>query len=273
MSVKSDFWISRQCTPPTHRFYEHGTNKSRLISPPYTDYQRQAIENFCPARKHEKMMRKEIAVPLTKEEIAIWKPMIEGFFDKPVRYVSKKDGTPVDIPYGEEPTDDVRKVISFGTSSYGYDVRLAGNPEHIKVFTNVFEPEIDPKNMKDSNFGTPAIHIAKDGSRFVWIPAHSYIQGPTMEYFNIPRDILAIVLGKSTYARSALICNVTPIEPEFSGAVVIEVANVTNSPVRCYLEEGIAQFVFLQGDEACRQSYKDKMGKYQGQRGLTLAKV
>jgi dCTP deaminase len=274
MSLKSDGWIIRQCTQPTHRFHDMKNNeKVRLISPPYTPYQAQAIGNYCTQRNHEKFMAKEYAVPLSAADLADWKPMIEGYFDKPVRYVDRTTGEPVFVPYGEEPPAHARKVISFGTSSYGYDVRLAGNPEHIKVFTNVHEPEIDPKNMKPTNFGTPDVHLAEDGSRFVWIPAHSYIQGPTMEYFRIPRDVLVVVLGKSTYARSALICNVTPIEPDFEGEVVIEVANVTSSPVRCYLEEGISQFVFLQGDEECLLSYKDKMGKYQGQRGLTLAKV
>ncbi|MCY1285626.1 Deoxycytidine triphosphate deaminase [compost metagenome] len=274
MSLKSDGWIIRQCRRPTHRFIDHNNpSKTRLISPPYTSYQNQAINNFCLERRHEKFMAKEFAVPLTAQEVADWQPMIDEAFEKPVRYVDRETGEPVYVPYGEEPPETARKVISFGVSSYGYDVRLAGDPTHIKVFTNVHEPEIDPKDMKATNFGTPDVHLAKDGSRFVWIPAHSYIQGPTMEYFRIPRDVLVVVLGKSTYARSALICNVTPIEPEFEGEVVIEVANVTNSPVRCYLEEGIAQFVFFQGDEECLTSYKDKMGKYQGQRGLTLAKV
>lgn len=274
MSVKSDRWIIEQCTKPTHLFVEHANpSNGRLIGPPYTPYQQQVINNWCLENGHEKFMRKEYCRPLTPDEVASWSPMIENAFDRPVRYVDKVSGEPVEVPYGEEPPETVRKIISYGTSSYGYDVRLADDPKHIKVFTNVHEPEIDPKRMKETNFGTPEINVDEDGAKFVWIPAHSYIQGPTVEYFRIPRDILVIVLGKSTYARSALICNVTPIEPEFEGEVVIEVANVTNSPVRCYLNEGIAQFVFLQGDEVCLRSYKDKMGKYQGQRGLTLARV
>lgn len=274
MSVKNDRWIIEQCTKPTHLFVEHANpSNGRRIGPPYTPYQQQVINNRCLENGHEKFMRKEYCRPLTPDEVVSWSPMIENAFDRPVRYVDKVSGEPVDVPYGEEPPETVRKIISYGTSSYGYDVRLAADPKHIKVFTNVHEPEIDPKRMKETNFGTPEINVDEDGAKFVWIPAHSYIQGPTVEYFRIPRDILVIVLGKSTYARSALICNVTPIEPEFEGEVVVEVANVTNSPVRCYLNEGIAQFVFLQGDEACLRSYKDKMGKYQGQRGLTLAKV
>lgn len=202
------------------------------------------------------------------------KSMIEPFLETPVRYVDL-EGNPLEVPFGEEPPEDVphRKVISYGLSSFGYDVRLKGDVSQIKVFTNVFEPEIDPKNMTEHNFGTPDVRVAKDGSRYVSLPPHSYLQGPTTEFFRIPKDVLVLALGKSTYARSGLVVNVTPIEPEFEGEVVIEVGNLTSSPVRIYLDEGIAQFVFIQGTEKCRRSYKDKLGKYQGQRGLTLAKV
>jgi len=274
--IKSDNWLIHQNTRPTHRFHKNTNPEiTRLISPPYTEYQRQAINNWCPENMRERIMRKEYAVPLSADEVIEWVPMIEGAFDRPVRYVYCDSGLPayIEVGEGEKPPEGVRKVISYGVSSYGYDVRLAADPAHIKVFTNVFEPEIDPKRMKASNFGTPDVRFDEDGAKYVYIPAHSYIQGPTMEYFRIPRDILVIVLGKSTYARSALICNVTPIEPEFEGEVVIEVANCSNSPVRCYLEEGIAQFVFCQGDPDLITSYKDKLGKYQGQRGLTLARV
>jgi deoxycytidine triphosphate deaminase len=280
MSLKSDRWIIGQNRIPAFRFVDRKGDKNYVVGPPYTEYESQVIkaslydiEGIGGPSPAKHPLRRHIAVQIPKAQLDDWKPMIEGAVDKPIRYVDRTTGEPVDVPYGEEPPETARKIISYGTSSYGYDVRIKGDPEQIKVFTNVYEPEIDPKNMKESNFGTPQVQIAADGSRFVWVPAHGYIQAPTMEYFRIPRDVLVIVLGKSTYARSALICNVTPIEPEFEGEVVIEVANVTNSPVRCYLEEGIAQFVFLQGDEACLRSYKDKMGKYQGQRGLTLARV
>jgi dCTP deaminase len=273
MGLKSDGWIIHKCTKPTHQVFDRLGIAGHLITPPFNAAEERLISNWCDESKRDIYGNKEFASPLSEDCLPDWVPMIEGFHGHPVRYIDKVSEEPVFVPYGEEPPETARKVISFGVSSYGYDVRLAGDPAHIKVFTNVFEPEIDPKNMKATNFGTPDVHLAEDGSRFVWIPAHSYIQGPTMEYFRIPRDVLVIVLGKSTYARSALITNVTPIEPEFEGEVVLEIANVTNSPVRCYLEEGVAQFVFLEGDEECLTSYKDKMGKYQGQRGLTLAKV
>lgn len=273
MPVMSDSWIIHQCVKPTHQVYDHTGVPKHLITPPFSKEEQDLINNWCDENNRDIFGNKPYARPLGDECLPDWKPMIEGFYDRPVRYVDKTNGRPVDLQEGADPEGVLRKVISYGTSSYGYDVRLASDINHIKVFTNVHEPEIDPKRMKETNFGTPQVHTDVDGAKFVWIPAHSYIQGPTVEYFRIPRDILVIVLGKSTYARSALICNVTPIEPEFEGNVVIEVANVTNSPVRCYLDEGIAQFVFLQGNEQCLRSYKDKGGKYQGQTGLTLAKV
>lgn len=197
-------------------------------------------------------------------------PVITPFEPAPVRYVSKLTGLPV---YPKETSEPFRKIISYGTSSYGYDVRLKADPDQIKVFTNVHCSEINPKDIRDTNFATPQIRLDEEGAKYVLIPPHSYIQAPTIEYFRIPRDVLVIVLGKSTYARAGLICNVTPIEPEFEGEVVIEIANSTSSPVRCYLEEGIAQFVFCKGNEACRLSYKAKNGKYMGQTGLTYARV
>lgn len=275
MSIKSDNWIIHQCTRPTHRVYDCDGLPGRLIAPPYSEEEKALIANWCDENNRDIFGNKAYAKPLSDDDLLDWKPMIDKFHDRPVRYVDKATNMPYQGVFidGEPLDEDVRKVISFGTSSYGYDVSLTSDPDQIKVFTNVFEPEIDPKRMKETNFAAPYIRVDDDGAKYVLIPAHSYIQAPTAEYFNIPRDILVIVLGKSTYARSALICNVTPIEPEFEGHVVIEVANVTNSPVRCYLGEGIAQFCFFQGDEACLRSYKDKGGKYMYQTGLTLARV
>lgn len=271
--LKSDKWVIHQCVKPTHAVYDRMGMYQGTITPPFNPTEQALIDNWCDENNRDIYGNKPYASPLPEDALPDWRPMIEGFQDKPVRYVKKETGEPVDLAEGVEPDGVLRRVISYGTSSYGYDVRLQANPDEIKVFTNVHVSEIDPKRMKKENFASPSIRIDEDGAKYVLIPAHSYIQAPTMEYFRIPRDVLVIVLGKSTYARSALICNVTPIEPEFEGEVVIEVANVTNSPVRCYLEEGIAQFVFFQSDEACLRSYKDKLGKYMGQRGLTFAKV
>lgn len=246
MSIKSDNWIIRQCTRPTHRMYNCDGLQDRLISPPYNEEEKALIANWCDENKREIFINKAYAKPLAYGDWVDWKPMIDKFHDRPVRYVDKVTNLPYQGVFidGEPLDEDVRKVISFGTSSYGYDVSLTSDPDQIKVFTNVFEPEIDPKRMKETNFAAPYIRVDEDGAKYVLIPAHSYIQAPTAEYFNIPRDVLVIVLGKSTYARSALICNVTPIEPEFEGKLTLQITNLTNKHLRVYLDEGVAKLLF-----------------------------
>lgn len=156
-----------------------------------------------------------------------------------------------------------KKLISYGTSSYGYDVRCA--PE-FKVFTNVHSAIVDPKNFDDKSF----IDIQQD---VCIIPPNSFALARTVEYFKIPRDVLVICLGKSTYARCGIIVNVTPLEPEWEGHVTLEFSNTTNLPARIYAGEGVAQMLFFQSDETCQTSYKDRGGKYQGQTGVTLPKT
>ena len=160
--------------------------------------------------------------------------------------------------------DQVREgVISYGVSSYGYDVRVG---DEFKVFTNVYNTVVDPKNFDSSSF----VDIRAD---VCIIPPNSFALASTIEYFRIPRDILTICLGKSTYARCGIIVNVTPFEPEWEGHVTIEISNTTPLPARIYANEGIAQVLFFQSDEPCAKSYKDKKGKYQAQRGVTLPKL
>lgn len=172
---------------------------------------------------------------------------------------------------GGELCEDQYKVISYGTSSYGYDVTLSRD---IKLFTNVNAAEIDPKRFDEQACLTPAKILRDDsGAEFVRIPPNSYMLGATNEYFRIPRDLMIVCLGKSTYARSGAIVNVTPIEPGFEGNVVLEISNSTPLPMRVYINEGIAQFMFFRGDEPCEVSYADRAGKYQGQTGVTLSKV
>jgi dCTP deaminase len=154
-------------------------------------------------------------------------------------------------------------VISFGVSSYGYDVRVG---DEFKVFTNVYNTVVDPKNFDSKSF----VDIRAD---VCIIPPNSFALASTIEYFRIPRDILTICLGKSTYARCGIIVNVTPFEPEWEGHVTIEISNTTPLPAKIYANEGIAQVLFFQGDEPCAKSYKDKKGKYQAQRGVTLPRL
>jgi dCTP deaminase len=165
-----------------------------------------------------------------------------------------------------EPFEDrqVRQgVVSYGLSSYGYDIRVA---DEFKVFTNINSTEIDPKNFDARSF----VDIKTD---VCIVPPNSFALARTVEYFRIPRDVLTVCLGKSTYARCGIIVNVTPFEPEWEGNVTLEISNTTPLPAKIYAHEGIAQVLFFQSDEVCEVSYKDKEGKYQAQTGLTLPRI
>ena len=157
---------------------------------------------------------------------------------------------------------DDRKIISYGTSSYGYDVRCS---TQFKIFTNIHSATVDPKAFDESSF----INIESD---VCVIPPNSFELASTIEYFKIPEDVLTICLGKSTYARCGIIVNVTPLEPEWEGHVTLEFSNTTSLPAKIYANEGVAQMLFFQSDERCLVSYKDRGGKYQGQTGVTLPK-
>ncbi len=179
--------------------------------------------------------------------MAMEQGMIEPFQDGQVRQSD---------PHGD-------KIISYGLSSYGYDVRCAN---HFKVFTNIHSRTVDPKRFDEKSF------VDIEGDCCV-IPPNSFALAHTMEYFRIPRNVLTICLGKSTYARCGIIVNVTPLEPEWEGHVTLEFSNTTNLPAKIYANEGVAQMLFLESDEICEVSYKDRGGKYQGQRGVTLPRA
>jgi len=154
-------------------------------------------------------------------------------------------------------------VISFGTSSYGYDIRVA---DEYKIFTNIYSAVVDPKNFD------PRSMVDFKGEICV-IPPNSFALARTVEYFRIPRNVLTICLGKSTYARCGIIVNVTPFEPEWEGYVTLEISNTTPLPARIYSNEGIAQVLFFEADDACEVSYADKKGKYQKQQSIALPKI
>ena len=154
-------------------------------------------------------------------------------------------------------------VISYGLSSYGYDIRVA---DEFKVFTNINSTVVDPKNFDARSF----VDVKAD---VCIIPPNSFALAKTVEYFRIPRDVLTVCVGKSTYARCGLIVNVTPFEPEWEGFVTLEISNTTPLPAKVYANEGISQVLFFQGDEPCEVSYADKKGKYQRQQGLTLPRL
>ncbi|MGN6669922.1 MAG: dCTP deaminase [Candidatus Nucleicultricaceae bacterium] len=153
--------------------------------------------------------------------------------------------------------------ISYGLSSYGYDARVS---TEFKIFTNVDGAIVDPKNFSPTSF------VERDTEVCI-IPPNSFALARTVEYFRIPRDVLVICLGKSTYARCGIIVNVTPLEPEWEGHVTLEFSNTTPLPAKIYANEGACQFLFLKGAEACEISYKDRNGKYMMQRGVTLPRV
>ncbi len=164
-------------------------------------------------------------------------------------------------PFVEKQTRD--GVISYGLSSYGYDSRCAPD---FKIFTNVDTAMVDPKEFSEANFVTREQDVCI-------IPPNSFVLTHTVEYFRIPKDVLVICLGKSTYARCGLIVNVTPLEPGWEGHVTLEISNTTPNPAKVYANEGIAQFLFFKGSTPCEVSYADRSGKYMGQRGVTLPKL
>ena len=153
--------------------------------------------------------------------------------------------------------------ISYGLSSFGYDARVSNE---FKIFTNVNSEIVDPKNFKASNF------VTKNVSECI-IPPNSFVLASTVEYFKIPKDVLVICLGKSTYARCGIIVNVTPLEPGWEGHVTLEFSNTTPLPAKVYANEGVAQFIFLKGNETPETTYSDRNGKYMGQTGVTLPKI
>jgi dCTP deaminase len=155
------------------------------------------------------------------------------------------------------------RIVSYGTSSYGYDVRCA---REFKIFTNINSTIVDPKAFDAKSF------VDFDGDVCI-IPPNSFALARTVEYMRIPRNVLTICLGKSTYARCGIIVNVTPLEPEWEGHVTLEFSNTTPLPAKIYAGEGCAQVLFIEGDEVCETSYRDRGGKYQGQTGVTLPKA
>jgi dCTP deaminase len=182
--------------------------------------------------------------------------------DKWIKKMSEEHSMIEPFEAGQVKIENNNKIVSYGTSSYGYDVRCAAE---FKIFTNINSTIVDPKNFDDKNF------VDFKGDVCI-IPPNSFALARTIEKFKIPRDVLVICLGKSTYARCGIIVNVTPLEPEWEGYVTLEFSNTTPLPAKIYANEGVAQMLFFQSDEECETSYADKGGKYQGQEGVTLPK-
>ncbi len=180
--------------------------------------------------------------------------------DRWIRQMSEDHSMISPFEAGQVRESEGRRLISYGTSSYGYDVRCA---DEFKVFTNIHSATVDPKAFDENSF----VDIKSD---VCIIPPNSFALARTVEYFKIPRSVLTICLGKSTYARCGIIVNVTPLEPEWEGHVTLEFFNTTTLPAKLYANERVAQILFFESDELCEMSYKDRNGKYQSQRGVTL---
>lgn len=257
------------CERPTHAFLKQN-GVIDYISEPFSPHQ-QRVQAATAARTallgctiigSEERENKELFEPLIERispidestgETHQWKPMIEPF-----------------LPEAIKKCENGHKVISSGVSSYGYDVRLARD---LKIFTNINSSIIDPYELDEKCYVTAEIRKNAKGHEFAILPPNSFMLGHTIDYFRIPADILVLAVGKSTWARAGVGVTITPIEPEFEGQVVIEIANHTNLPVKIYVEVGISQFLFFQSDERCNVSYADRAGKYQGQTGITMPRV
>jgi dCTP deaminase len=176
-------------------------------------------------------------------------------------------------PFSEQLVREVqgRRIISAGASSYGYDMRLAD--DGFRVFSPIHGREIDPKKFDENSLVEPPLQTTDDGSQYYLMPPHSYALGVTVETFRMPRNVTAICMGKSTYARAGLIVNTTPLEAGWQGRLVIELGNLADLPLRVYVNEGIGQVIFFESDEDCSVSYEDRGGKYQGQTGLTYSRL
>lgn len=180
--------------------------------------------------------------------------------DRWIRRMAKDHGMIEPFEAGQIRANHQGKIVSYGTSSYGYDIRCSNE---FKVFTNINSAIVDPKQFAAESF----VDVTSD---VCIIPPNSFALARSVEYFKIPRNVLVICLGKSTYARCGIIVNVTPLEPEWEGHITLEFSNTTPLPAKIYANEGVAQLVFLESDDVCETSYKDKGGKYQGQEGVTL---
>jgi len=183
--------------------------------------------------------------------------------DKWIRRMAEESGMIEPFEPGQVRANGDGRIVSYGTSSYGYDVRCA---DEFKIFTNINSAIVDPKAFDENSF------VDFQGAVCI-IPPNSFALARTVEYFRIPRNVLTVCLGKSTYARCGIIVNVTPLEPEWEGHVTLEFSNTTPLPARIYANEGVAQMLFFESDEVCEHSYRDRAGKYMGQRGVTLPRT
>jgi len=240
--------VLRSLNGAINKALENSEVRAQIVA--YTDSQPNTgkianlLRTYCRARRNE-TDRMSIKADKWIRRMAGSHKMIEPFESGQVREVGGK------------------RIVSYGTSSYGYDIRCS---DEFKIFTNINSTIVDPKAFDPKSF------VDFKGPVCI-IPPNSFVLARTVEYFRIPRNVLTICLGKSTYARCGIIVNVTPLEPEWEGHVTLEFSNTTPLPAKIYANEGVAQVLFIESDEVCETSYKDRGGKYQGQTGVTLPRI
>jgi dCTP deaminase len=278
MTIRPDHWIREKCTMPTFVISQtlpiyDKKNSLKLTYKKLDTFVHLTEEEAKNIVDGSNYSPTSISIPsadgsnvnpyaasyrqLTDEEKAAFEPMIAPFTNGQVRYVSD----PFPSSTGED--DSPRKIVSYGLSSFGYDVRL---DRKFKIFTNINSTVIDPLDFDHDSY------VEHEGDWCI-IPPNSYVLGVSMEYFIIPRNVMVVCLGKSTYARCGAIVNVTPIEAGFRGNVVIEISNASPLPLKIHAGQGISQFLFFESDTECEVSYADRGGKYQGQTDIVTAKV
>lgn len=260
------------CEQPTHVFLKQN-GVVDLISKPFSPHQSR-VQVETAARKA--LMSCTVMGSEERENKQLFDPLIETIDEMldedPMR--NRKSMIEPFLPESIKVCENGHRAMSSGVSSYGYDVRLSSE---LRIFTNVNSVIIDPYEIDEKCYVTAEVLKDSKGRKYSILPPNSFLLGHTIEYFRIPVDVLVIALGKSTWARAGVSVTITPIEPGFEGTVVIEVANLTNLPIKIYTEVGISQFLFFQSDERCTVSYGDrndgKGGKYQGQTGIMMPKV
>lgn len=215
---------------------------------------------FCKCRLHKALLHIGSCIKKTDSK-AITIVMLKS--DRWIKQMAKEQGMIAPFVEGQVKELHGKRMVSYGLSSYGYDLRIS---DEFKVFTNAYCSIVDPKNFTEDAF----VDICGESCL---IPPNSFALARSIEYFRIPRNILTMCIGKSTYARCGIIVNVTPFEPEWEGYVTIEISNTTPLPARVYANEGIAQVLFFEADEICQTSYADRQGKYQRQEGITVPRV
>lgn len=288
MTIRSDNWIRQMCMPATH-IHSKPNGVPEYISEPFSPHQIRVIK----ATEARRALLSCTVIPPNvangaffdvqpknpnvdeMEDKLLFDPLIETIIPvsgDPTLEKIVKEAKPMIVPFINKSIKRIReeRCCSFGSSSFGYDARLHSD---LKLFTNINSSLIDPYDVDEDCYTHATIREDEKGREYAILPPNSFMLGRTMEWFNIPRDVLVICMSKSTWARAGISVLVTPLEPEWSGHVVIEIANHTTMPAKIYVKAGICQFLFLQSDENCSVSYADRDGKYQNQVGITMGKV